>query len=111
MHWLTEADANKGVKVSRLTGDRGTPEAVAGLGRTLGALLARMHGDPSLAPGDTDAFAAEQSDFAVTQLQHVIDDQQRLRDLLATRGPTLGLTPQPGDAPGQDFAALLGVQP
>jgi uncharacterized protein (DUF2252 family) len=107
----SESDANKGVKVSRLTGDRGTPDAVAGLGRTLGALLARIHGDPTVAPDDDDAFAAEQSDFAARELQQVIDDQQHLRDLLAARGPTLGFVPSPGDAPPNDFAALLGVQP
>jgi uncharacterized protein (DUF2252 family) len=107
----SESDANKGVKVSRLTGGRGTVDAVSGLGRTLGALLGRVHHDPSVAPDDASAFADEQAELAVTGAKTVIDDQQRLIDLLATRGPTLGLVPQPGDAPPQDFAALLGTQP
>jgi uncharacterized protein (DUF2252 family) len=108
----SESDANKGVKDSRLTGNRATVDAVTGLGRTLGALLGRIHHDASVAPADDDAFADEQAGLAVTAAKAVIDDQQRLRDLLATRGPTLGFAPAPGDAPPpQDFAALLGTQP
>ena len=114
----------KTLRVSRLHGKRGTPEALTDLAAHLGALLARVHaspifeGDPSPAPdvvaaigGDSGAFAAEQADLGVAAAERVLADHQRFRAALADLGPTLGVVPDEADAPSPELAALYSGLP
>jgi hypothetical protein len=109
----------KTLRVSRLHGKRGTPEALGTLAAELGALLARVHaspvfeGDPSPAAGvaaaigaDLDAFASEQADAGVTGAERALADHERFRAALADLGPTLGVVPDPSDAPSPELAAV-----
>lgn len=119
----TESDGQKNVRVSRLDGKRGTVEAITGLARTLGALLARIHAAP---PGDGSdpvaaiaaaigdgaaAFADEQADVAERSADRVLEDHPRFIAALADLGPRLGIPFDPADAPGPDLAALYGTPP
>ncbi len=114
----------KTLRVSRLHGKRGTPEALTDFAAHLGALLARVHaspvfeGDPSPAPdvvaaigGDSGAFAAEQADLGVAAAERVLADHQRFRAALADLGPTLGVVPDEADAPSPELAALYSGLP
>jgi uncharacterized protein (DUF2252 family) len=113
-----ESEGQKGVKVSRMEGARGTPEAIAVLGENLARIVARMHATPSPvsdAPAESiagrigaeiDAFADEQADVAVEYGDRMVDDQNRFKSALADLGPTLGVPFDPADAPSPDLAAL-----
>lgn len=114
-----ETAGQKTLRVRRLKGDEGTPEALADLGAELGALLARIHatpeweGGPSPAAaiagafaGDVEGFVAEQSDVGVRQAAGVLDDQARFGEALEELGPTLGVTPDRDDPPSPELAAL-----
>lgn len=119
----TETEGQKTTRVRRLTGKRGTPEAIAGLARTLGALLARLHAappgdgtDPAAAiatavGSDVDAFADEQADVAEAYAARVLADHPRFQTALAELGPALGIPVDPADAPRPDLAALYGTPP
>ncbi|MFT3776510.1 MAG: DUF2252 family protein [Minicystis sp.] len=119
----TESEGQKTVRVKRLTGKRGTPEAITGLARTLGSLLARAH---AASPGDdthpaaaidavigdaASAFADEQADVAETYAARVLADLPRFQSALAALGPTLGIPFDPADTPPPDLAALYGTPP
>lgn len=105
----TESEANKNVRLSRLTGSRGSEAAVTGLGTTLGALLARVHAEAAAAPDDVAAFAVEEGAVALAGASQVVDDHARLVALLSEHGPLLGFAAAPGDFVPADFASLIGV--
>ncbi len=116
-----ESEAQKSVRVSRLTGARGTPGAIAQLARSLGRLLARIHAAPlridelpareiAAAVGvDLDAFAEEQAAIGDAYAARVLADHALFQDALARLGPTLGVPIEPADAPSPDLAALYGA--
>jgi uncharacterized protein (DUF2252 family) len=118
-----ETEGEKGVKVDRFTGERGTPEAMTQFATTLGALLARMHAappgdgsDPASAiaaaiGGDVDGFANEQAAIGDAYAQQVLSDWGLFGAALTQLGPTLGFPPDPDDAPPPDLAAVLGTPP
>lgn len=105
-------DGYKTVRIKRLAEERGTPEAIAGLGRALGSRLARIHrASEALAPGtvgeiraalgdDVETFAREQEVVAIAYAAQVIEDHRRFVDALESFGPTLGVAPEPGDGAG-----------
>jgi uncharacterized protein (DUF2252 family) len=118
----TETEGQKGVKVAKLTGDLGTPDAITGLGRTLGELVARIH---SSGPDgtmhaqeiygrigiDPDGFLDEQADVGVAYAELVLDDKDRFVRALRRLGLRLGIPLDPTDSPGPDLAALYGFPP
>lgn len=120
-----ESAGQKTLRVKRLRGKRGTPEALLDVAARLGALLARIHASPvpesapSPAPdiaavlgSDPDAFAAEHAAVAERAAAGVLEDFERFGAALARLGPTLGVPFDPADAPSADLAALYeGLDP
>jgi len=117
----TETAAAKTVRVARMTGDQGTPQALTGLARELGALVARVHASPvpeganvaqairDAIGADVSAFADEQADAATVYADLVLADWERFRQALRERGPLLGFTPDAQDAPTPAVRALYGT--
>jgi hypothetical protein len=110
----SERGANKGVKVSRLTGARATSGELELLGKALAELLARLHAvDPVARDAIAaqlerdDAFAAEQAVFAASRAAQVRADFELFRDALTQLGPTLGLPATPETAPAGDASELF----
>src|SRR6185312_2041142 len=98
----------KTFRVKRLTGDRGTVDAITAAARTLGALLARVHATPTPdgadnAAGIAAAIGADVNAFA--------DEQADRAEAYADLGPTRGVPADPADAPPPDLAALYGTPP
>ncbi len=93
-------EAAKSLRVSRMEGPLGTPEALVAIARTLGTQLARIHlrSLPSPPPHfaliarDLEGFADEQADIAVRYAEQVYDDARRFHRLVRRRGPTLGVS-------------------
>lgn len=128
-HWLglrcqirLESEGQKNVRISRMVGDRGTPQAIEELGRVLGGIVARVHssGPEGLANAravygrvvsDPSFFVEEQTDVALAYARGTLVDHARFRRGLARRGPSLGIPFDPADAPRPDFAAVLGDPP
>jgi uncharacterized protein (DUF2252 family) len=117
-----DSEGQKGVRVSRMVDERGTPEALAALGGVLGAIVARVHtsGPDGLSNAqaiyartvvDPALFVAEQTDVALAYARATLADHARFRRGLARRGPALGVPFDLADAPSPDFAALLGTPP
>lgn len=117
-----ESEGQKNVRTARWTGARGTVEAIRGVGVALARVLARIHstwldGVDAATPiaetiaRDPAGFADEQADVCGRYATQVEDDRARFIEALRTRGPTLGVSPAPGDAPPSDFAAVLGTPP
>jgi uncharacterized protein (DUF2252 family) len=98
----TECEANKTLRLRRLEGSRGTPEALRGLAEALGALLARVHAAPGVGgrtavariaaavARDETGFADEQAAAATALADRVAADWELFRDALRSSGPTLG---------------------
>jgi uncharacterized protein (DUF2252 family) len=119
----TEAASNVGVKVKDMTGPLGTVPVLTDLAKRLGAILARLHaasleGQPGAAPAiwsristDVDGFEDEQATAGVTYAKQSLSDLPRFQDALQQLGTSLGLPPDPSDAPSPDEAAILGVPP
>lgn len=118
-----ESEGQKTVRVTRLVEDRGTPEAIAGLARALGHVLARVHASPivdgetpaetidAAIGGDAAAFADEQADVGDRCAAQAIADHARFVAVLAELGPSLGVPVDPADAPSPDLRALFGAPP
>jgi uncharacterized protein (DUF2252 family) len=116
-----EAASNVGLKVDDLTGALGTVPVLTDLARRLGMILARVHAgtlsdQPSAAPviwarisPNLDGFEDEQATAGVAYAEQSMSDFPRFQAALQTLGTSLGLPPDPGDAPLPDEAALLGV--
>ncbi|MGV3623639.1 MAG: hypothetical protein ACO1OB_22660, partial [Archangium sp.] len=101
MQVRTESEANKGINVSRFTGNRASEAELVKLARVLGALLARVHFTGSSRDAiddvrkqllrDPESFAIEQGNFALVQSEEVFADHERFLHALETLGPTLGV--------------------
>jgi uncharacterized protein (DUF2252 family) len=117
-----ETQGQKNIRLSRMVGARGTPEAITELATVLGGILARVHtsGADGLTnaraiygriTADPEGFADEQADAGVAYARQTLDDYPRFRSALARRGFALGVPFDPADAPRADFAAVLGTPP
>ena len=114
-----ETGGAKSVRVARLTGPLGTPDALTALARVLAARLAHMHRRtlPSPAPqrariaADPQGFAREEADVAVRYAAQVFDDHARFARLVAAYGPTLGFPHDPADLPNAAVRSLFGTPP
>lgn len=117
----TESDAFKTLRVSRLVGERGTPDALRSLSRTLGRLIARIHACDLL--HDTEAlqtidkiateagegFVVEETNIAVRYGDIVEMDFALFQEALASHGPLLGFHAEAGDRANADVTALFGT--
>lgn len=110
----TESEGLKGLRTTRLAEHR--PESFAEVATELGRILGRVHArDPWARTAvrdriaeDATGFVEEQARFAQQYLDHALRDAALFVDLLASRGPTLGL-PVDRDAVGSvDLQELLG---
>jgi len=113
-----ESEAQKGLRVRRMRGDRGTPEALESLARRLGGVLARAHaatpkgGEPVIdaidrvIARDPGAFAAEQADVGDRYAAEVLLDAELFAEALTTLGPRLGLPLDPADTPSPALRAI-----
>ena len=118
-----EAASNKGVKVDAMTGALGTVPVLTDLAEQLGKILARLHsasvnGQPGQAAAiwsvistDVAGFEAEQADVGAAYANQSLSDFVQFQGALQTLGLSLGLPPDPGDAPRPDEAALIGTPP
>ena len=118
-----ELTGQKTLRVSRLVGDRGTPEALASLGQVLGSLLARVHATPSPVSSqpavsiwarlasDPAYFADEQADAALAYGDQAAADAAGFSHSLSVLGPLLGSVVEASDSPPPDLAALYGAPP
>ena len=116
-----EAEAHKTVRVARLVGERGTPEALLELGATLGALLARVHASPGPRSGspaavidavlerDRAGFIDDEVNAALAYARRVEADWSLFRAALRRLGPTLGVPSDAADRPSADVRALFGT--
>ncbi|MBX3214267.1 MAG: DUF2252 family protein [Labilithrix sp.] len=118
-----ESEGHKGVRVARMVGEEGTPEALTALGAVLGDIVARVHAS---GPGgienaravyariaiDPEGFLDEQADACVAYAELVVADHLRFaRSLHRPDGLRLGIPFDPSDAPRPDIAAVFGVPP
>jgi Uncharacterized protein conserved in bacteria (DUF2252) len=117
-----ETEGQKNVRLSRMVGERGTPEALAGLGSILGGIVGRIHvsGPDGVTNAravyariaiDPEGFLDEQADVSFAYAQQTLADQLRFRHALDRVGLGLGIPLDATDAPRPDFAALLGTPP
>jgi uncharacterized protein (DUF2252 family) len=110
----TETEAHKGLRISRLQQDRGTPEALLALAEILGRLLARIHASEALAirhriADRVAAFADEQAEFADGYVALQLADSTRFAHALEHLGPRLGIPFDPSDHASADANALFGL--
>ncbi len=119
MQVRAETAGAKTVRVARMTGARGTPDALRGLARQLGALVARAHAAPvpegvSVASAihrvigaSAEGFADEQADAAVAYADQVMVDWEGFRRVLRARGPAFGLVSGGRAAPSAEVSAFF----
>ncbi|MBL8933552.1 MAG: DUF2252 family protein [Archangium sp.] len=116
----TESEAFKGIRVSRMAGDRGTEAAFTALGELCGGLLARVHAgsEPEIVrqiveqiDRGPEVFADEQAAFAEDYATQVLADQQHFAAALARLGPTLGIQHDVREQAPSVAASLFGVAP
>jgi hypothetical protein len=115
----TESGGFKTLRIGRLDGDLGTPEALIGLGAVLARLIARMHAAPLPTGGtpagaiaddiaaDPDGFADEQADIAISYCDRVLSDWMLFQQAMALLGPTLGISGDPAHAHSPDIRTLF----
>ncbi|MDC3959904.1 DUF2252 family protein [Polyangium jinanense] len=115
-----ESEGQKTLRTSRMVEERGSPAALASLGRRLGGVVARAHAaDPlgtSWAVGDVAevigrdpaGFVAEQVEVGDRYAAQVLVDWGLFREALMERGPRLGIPMDPADTPPPDLRALYG---
>ncbi|MDI1433234.1 DUF2252 family protein [Polyangium sorediatum] len=115
-----ESAGQKTLRTSRMREERGSPAALASLGRRLGGVVARAHAaDPlgtSWAVADVAAvigrdpagFVAEQVEVGDRYAAQVVVDWGLFREALEERGPRLGIPMDPADTPPPDVRALYG---
>lgn len=103
----------RSVRLSRLAGKSGTPDALVGLARVLGGVLARSHAASSelrdVASAiaiDRDRFVQGETDTALSLAARVQEDHALFRAALDELGPRLGVPVGDDDAP-TDLAAAL----
>lgn len=113
-----ETDAHKTIRIRRMNDERGTPDALEGLARTLGRILARSH---TATPKNAEwiardvaaiiarnpaEFADEQADVGERYAERVLADHALFRKLLEERGPRLGFPSDSIDVVAPDLAAI-----
>jgi len=113
-----ESAAHKTLRIQRMSKERGTPEALEGLARQLGEVLARTHtATPKNAEWvardiayviekDPSRFADEQADVGERYAERVLADHKLFRAVLEERGPRLGLPLDANDFVSPDLAAI-----
>jgi hypothetical protein len=119
-----ESEAHKGLRVTRLEGERATPEAFSVLAAHLGSRLAVVHAaELSDSPvgaaseiarvvgADVEAFAAEQGAISASYAAILEEDATRFGAVLDALGPTLGVLPESPDEISPDLRALYGDIP
>ena len=117
-----ESEGQKNVRVSRMVGKRGTPEALTRIGEATASIVARVHtsGPDGLANAravyariavDPAQFVDEQTDVALGYATSTRDDHARFVRALARRGGALGVPLDASDGPRPDVAAVLGTPP
>lgn len=116
-----ETSWHRTVRVSRMVGARGTPEAIAAIAELEAAVLARAHaatdaGEPDPTPAiaaaigaDVEGFADEQADVAEAYAALALDDAWRFGLALDALGPRLGVPIAAEDRARPDTAALWGA--
>jgi uncharacterized protein (DUF2252 family) len=118
-----ESEAHKTIRVARMEGALGTPEALVALGRALGGLLARLHATPvegveaapalaALVRGRETEFAREHGAHAIALADQTERDFEDFREALRALGPELGLRRDVRAAPPPiDLRAFFGTPP
>lgn len=113
-----ESEAQKTIRVRRMSKERGTPEALESLSRHLGQVLARAHAATpknaawaardiaTIIGRDPMGFADEQADVGEKYAQQVLVDHELFRAVLEERGARLGLPSDANDVPSHDLAAI-----
>lgn len=114
-----ESEAQKTLRSRRLREERGTPEALEGLARRLGEVLARAHtATPKNAQSaardiaeviarDPAGFAEEQAEIGDLYAERVIADHALFQAVLEERGPRLGLPLDDHDVITPELAAIF----
>jgi len=115
-----ETAGQKTIRVARMKGKRGTPDALLSLARRLGGVLARAHSaDPKglawaipdiadvIAEGPA-AFADEQADIGDRYAAQVLLDWAFFQESVQDLGPRLGVPLDASDTPSVDLRALYG---
>ena len=117
-----ETEGQKGVRVERMVGARGTKDALVALAKATGTVLARVHtqGPEGVANAralyramsvDLDGFVNELADFGDAYAASTMADHAHFVHGLRTHGMRLGVPFDPSDAPSPDLAALFGNPP
>ncbi|MBS2017826.1 MAG: DUF2252 family protein [Deltaproteobacteria bacterium] len=117
-----ESEGQKNVRVARMVGSRGTAEAIGGLARTLGGIVARVHASGpdgvenarAIAKRllvDPEGFVEEQAAVGAELADLAIADHARFLRALHSFGTTLGVPADADDRMRPDFAAVLGSPP
>jgi uncharacterized protein (DUF2252 family) len=118
-----ESEAHKTFRVERLEGDRATVSALTSFARSLGELLARVHGTDALGSvgfaarlldrveDRREELIAQEIGASVSYADVVELDWMLFRDALATRGPTLGFVSDVplAESASTDRRALYGT--
>lgn len=117
----TESDAFKTLRVSRLVEERGTPDALRSLARTLGRLIGRIHACDLLHDNGAlltidriatevgEGLVAEETNIATRYGDIVEADFALFQEALASKGPLLGFRADAGDRSNADVNALFGT--
>jgi uncharacterized protein (DUF2252 family) len=117
-----ESEGQKGVRVERMVGDRGRPEALVAMAAAMGLVLARVHtaGDDGVAIAqaisarfvvDMDGFVDEQADFGASYADRTMADHTHFVRALQRDGFRLGIPLDTSDEPSPDLRALYGTPP
>ncbi len=117
-----ESEGQKGIRVERMVGARGRPDALVAMATALGLVLARVHTSSdegvTLAQAiyakislDPEAFVEEQADFGEAYAERTVADYGHFVTALGALGPRLGLPEDPADLPRADVRALYGSPP
>ncbi len=117
-----ESEGQKGVRVERLVGERGRPEALLAMATAMGQVLARVHtsGDDGVSVAqaisarfivDLDGFVDEQANFGASYADQTTRDHAHFVHALQRDGFRLGIPFDAADEPLPDLRALYGTPP
>lgn len=106
----------KTLRVARLEGNEGTPEALLGVAGVLGTTLGRVHGSTAFEAFPAGSWASELDETALGEALRALGpalaaaafaDGDALVSARAALGPALGVPYEVSDAPDPDWAALF----
>lgn len=113
-----ESEGQQGLRVKRLTGARGTPQALEAMAAIVGARLAAIHGPQLGAGAVTKLFAQDREGFLMEQTQAsrsiadgVESDHALFVEALSRLGPTLGADMDPEPVVSTLAPLLDGLSP